>query len=141
MSLHTIRKIAHADRFGLAWWHLDMLPPNLPPQDTRRALTFVEPAPRQWRGTLHENADLLRDAFERRALTASPACSWSRWTEDVPGWETRFGHLSGSVSRSRVESTPLVVWCRNTENTVTSHMTAREPTLKLLPVRLTEAFV
>ncbi len=68
------RKIAHADllrnRMVAA---LDHVPPNLPPQDTRRALTFaVAGAGASGVELSTKMADLLRDAFERRALTGEP---------------------------------------------------------------------
>ena len=68
------RKIAHADllrsRMVAA---LDRVPPNLPPQDTRQALTFaVTGAGASGVELSTKMADLLRDAFERRALTGEP---------------------------------------------------------------------
>ena len=68
------RKLAHADllrqRMVAA---LDHVPPSLPPQDTRRALTFaVVGAGASGVELSTKMADLLRDAFERRALTGEP---------------------------------------------------------------------
>lgn len=68
------RKIAHADqlrqRMGDA---LDHVPPDLPPQDTQRALTFaVVGAGASGVELSTKMADLLRDAFKRRALRGEP---------------------------------------------------------------------
>jgi NADH:ubiquinone reductase (non-electrogenic) len=68
------RKIAHADALRQRMVEaLDHVPPNLPPQDTRRALTFaVVGAGASGVELSTKMADLLRDAFERRALTGEP---------------------------------------------------------------------
>jgi NADH dehydrogenase len=64
------RKIAHADALRLRMVDaLDHVPPDLPPQDTRRALTFaVVGAGASGVELSTKMADLLRDAFKRRAL-------------------------------------------------------------------------
>ncbi len=52
---------------------LDRVPPNLPPQDTVRALTFaVVGAGASGVELSTKMADLLRDAVDRRALTGEP---------------------------------------------------------------------
>jgi NADH dehydrogenase FAD-containing subunit len=52
---------------------LDHVPPDLPPQDTQRALTFaVVGAGASGVELSTKMADLLRDAFERRALRGEP---------------------------------------------------------------------
>src|SRR4026207_905527 len=68
------RKIAHADLLRQRMVDaLDHVPPNLPPQDTRRALTFaVVGAGASGVELSTKMADLLRDAFVRRALTGEP---------------------------------------------------------------------
>lgn len=68
------RKIAHADLLRRRMVEaLDHVPPSLPPQDTRRALTFaVVGAGASGAELSTKMADLLRDAFERRALTGEP---------------------------------------------------------------------
>ncbi len=68
------RKIAHADLLRQRMVDaLDHVPPNLPPQDTRRALTFaIVGAGASGVELSTKMADLLRDAFERRALTGEP---------------------------------------------------------------------
>jgi NADH dehydrogenase len=73
---HTIpfRKIAHADRLRQRMIEaLDRVPPDLSPQDVRRRLTFaVVGAGASGVELSTKMADLLRDAFERRALRGEP---------------------------------------------------------------------
>jgi NADH dehydrogenase len=68
------RKIAHADELRLRMVDaLDRVPPDLPPQDTQRALTFaVVGAGASGVELSTKMADLLRDAFKRRALRGEP---------------------------------------------------------------------
>lgn len=68
------RKIADADRLRLTMVDaLDHVPPDLPPQDTQRALTFaVVGAGASGVELSTKMADLLRDAFKRRALRGEP---------------------------------------------------------------------
>jgi len=52
---------------------LDRVPPDLPPQDTQRALTFaIVGAGASGVELSTKMADLLRDAFKRRSLTGEP---------------------------------------------------------------------
>jgi NADH dehydrogenase len=68
------RKIAHADKLRLRMVEaLDHVPPDLPPQDTQSALTFaVVGAGASGVELSTKMADLLRDAFKRRALRGEP---------------------------------------------------------------------
>ena len=68
------RKIAHADMLRRRMIEaLDRVPPDLPPQDTQRALTFaVVGAGASGVELSTKMADLLRDAFKRRALRGEP---------------------------------------------------------------------
>ncbi|MEP6568738.1 MAG: NAD(P)/FAD-dependent oxidoreductase [Acidobacteriota bacterium] len=68
------RKIANADLLRRRMVDaLDHVPPDLPPQDTQRALTFaVVGAGASGVELATKMADLLRDAFERRALRGEP---------------------------------------------------------------------
>jgi NADH dehydrogenase len=68
------RKIAHADELRAKMVAaLDRVPPDLPPQDTQRALTFaVVGAGASGVELSTKMADLLRDAFARRALRGEP---------------------------------------------------------------------
>ena len=73
---HSIpfRKIADADKLrGRMVDALDHVPPDLPPQDTQHALTFaVVGAGASGVELATKMADLLRDAFKRRALRGEP---------------------------------------------------------------------
>ncbi|HSS20860.1 MAG TPA: NAD(P)/FAD-dependent oxidoreductase [Pyrinomonadaceae bacterium] len=68
------RKLADADRLRQRMVAaLDHVPPDLPPQDTQRALTFaVVGAGASGVELSTKMADLLRDAFKRRALRGEP---------------------------------------------------------------------
>jgi NADH:ubiquinone reductase (non-electrogenic) len=68
------RKIADADELRRTMVDaLDRVPPDLPPQDTQRALTFaVVGAGASGVELSTKMADLLRDAFKRRALRGEP---------------------------------------------------------------------
>ena len=68
------RKNVHADELRVRMVDaLDHIPPDLPPQDTQRALTFaVIGAGASGVELSTKMADLLRDAFKRRALRGEP---------------------------------------------------------------------
>lgn len=68
------RKLAHADALRRRMIEaLDKVPPDAPPQDARRALTFaVVGAGASGVELATKIADLLRDAFRRRALKGEP---------------------------------------------------------------------
>src|SRR6266498_2166120 len=68
------RKLTHADELRLRMLAaLDRVPPDLPPQDTQRALTFaVVGAGASGVELSTKMADLLHDAFKRRALRGGP---------------------------------------------------------------------
>ncbi len=117
------RKIAHADllrrRMGEA---LDHVPPNLPPQDTRRALTFaVVGAGASGVELSTKMADLLRDAFERRALTGEPrVLVMEMGAKIVPGMgEAIREFVEAALGESRVEVHTLTRVVRIKQGTVT----------------------
>lgn len=68
------RKIEHADALrGLMVKALDHIPPEMPPQDVRRELTFaLVGAGASGCELSTKMADLLKDAFKRRALHGQP---------------------------------------------------------------------
>jgi NADH dehydrogenase len=68
------RKIAHADALRQRMVDaLDRVPPDLPPQDARSALTFaIVGAGASGVELSTKMSDLLRDAFKRRALRGEP---------------------------------------------------------------------
>lgn len=73
---HTLpfRKLAHADNLRhVMVAALDRIPPDMPPQDVRRELTFaVVGAGASGCELSTKMADLLHDAFRRRALHGEP---------------------------------------------------------------------
>ena len=101
------RKIAHADRLRQRMVDaLDHVPPSLPPQDTRRALTFaVVGAGASGAELSTKMADLLRDAFERRALTGEPRVLVIEMGDTiVPGMGDQIREfVTAALAESRVE--------------------------------------
>jgi demethylphylloquinone reductase len=117
------RKIAHADllrsRMVAA---LDHVPPNLPPQDTRRALTFaVAGAGASGVELSTKMADLLRDAFERRALTGEPrVLVIEMGPKIVPGMGDKIREfVAEALTESRVEVHTLTRVVQITKDRVT----------------------
>ena len=101
------RKIAHADRLRQRMVDaLDRVPPDLPPQDTQRALTFaVVGAGASGVELSTKMADLLRDAFRRRALRGEPRVLVIEMGDKVvPGMgEDIREFVEDALSESRVE--------------------------------------
>jgi NADH:ubiquinone reductase (non-electrogenic) len=117
------RKIAHADllrkRMVAA---LDRVAPNLPPQDTRRALTFIVAGAGASGVELSTKmADLLRDAFERRALSGEPRVLVVEMGHKVvPGMGDEIREIVvQALTQSRVEVHTLTRVVRITQDTVT----------------------
>jgi len=117
------RKIAHADALRQRMVEvLDHVPPNLPPQDTRRALTFaVVGAGASGVELSTKMADLLRDAFERRALTGEPRVMVLEMGDRVvPGMgESIREYVEEALQESRVEVHTLTRVIRVSEKTLT----------------------
>ena len=117
------RKLAHADSLRQRMVAtLDHVPPNLPPQDTRRALTFaVVGAGASGVELSTKMADLLRDAFERRALTGEPRVLVIEMGDRVvPGMgEAIRTFVTDALNESRVEVHTLTRVVRLTQNTLT----------------------
>ena len=100
------RKLAHADKLRQRMVEaLDHVAPDLPPQDTQRALTFaVVGAGASGVELATKMADLLRDAFKRRSLTGEPRVLVIEMGDRVvPG----MGETSASLSRMRCASPAL----------------------------------
>ena len=116
------RKIAHADALRQRMVDvLDHVPPNLPPQDTRRALTFaVVGAGASGVELSTKMADLLRDAFERRALTGEPRVLVVEMGDRVvPGMgESIREFVEDALEESRVEVHTLTRVVRVTERSI-----------------------
>ena len=117
------RKIAHADMLRQRMVDaLDHVPPNLPPQDTRRALTFaVVGAGASGVELSTKMADLLRDAFERRALTGEPRVLVIEMGDRVvPGMGDQIREfVTEALAESRVEVHTLTQVVRLTEKSLT----------------------
>ena len=106
---HTLpfRKLADADRLrGRMIEALDAVPPDLAPQDVQRALTFavvgggasgVELATKM--------SDLLRDAFERRALRGQPRVMVIEMSDTVvPGMgDDLRAYVEDALTEARVD--------------------------------------
>ncbi|HKP48155.1 MAG TPA: NAD(P)/FAD-dependent oxidoreductase [Pyrinomonadaceae bacterium] len=117
------RKIAHADavrqRMIAA---LDAVPPDLPPQDVRSALTFVVVGAGASGVELSTKmGDLLRDAFQRRALQGEPRVMLVEMGDKVvPGMGTEIrGIVEEALRESRVEVHTLTRVVRLSEKTLT----------------------
>ncbi|MBA2703108.1 MAG: NAD(P)/FAD-dependent oxidoreductase [Blastocatellia bacterium] len=117
------RKIAHADALRQRMVKaLDAVPPDLPPQDVRSALTFaVVGAGASGAELSTKMADLLRDAFERRALHGEPRILLIEMGDKVvPGMgEEIRAFVENALQESRVELHTLTRVMRVTKNSVT----------------------
>jgi NADH dehydrogenase len=106
---HTIpfRKLAHADALRNRMIDaLDRVPPDLAPQDARRALTFaVVGAGASGVELSTKMADLLHDAFKRRALRGEPRVIVVEMGDHVvPGMGDELrGIVDEALRQSRVE--------------------------------------
>lgn len=121
---HAIRfrKIADADALRRTMVDaLDHVPPDLPPQDTQRALTFaVVGAGASGVELSTKMADLLRDAFKRRALRGEPRVLVIEMGDRaVPGMGEEIREFVDEALReSRVEVHTLTRVVRVTEKTL-----------------------
>jgi NADH:ubiquinone reductase (non-electrogenic) len=117
------RKIAHADALRQRMVEaLDAVPPDLPPQDVRSALTFaIVGAGASGAELSTKMADLLRDAFERRALHGEPRILLIEMGDKVvPGMgEEIRNFVETALQQSRVELHTLTRVLGVTENSVT----------------------
>lgn len=117
------RELEHADRLRERMVAaLDRIPPDLPPQDVRSALTFaivgggasgVELATKM--------ADLLQDAFRRRALHGEPRVLVIEMGDKlVPGMGDEIReYVEGALRESRVETHTLTKVVKVSESSVT----------------------
>ncbi len=116
------RKIAHADQLRSRMVAaLDQVAPDLPPQDTQRALTFaVVGAGASGVELSTKMADLLRDAFKRRALRGEPRVLVIEMGDKVvPGMGTDIREfVEDALRQSHVEVHTLTRVVRVTEKTI-----------------------
>lgn len=114
------RKLAHADALRRRMVEaLDRVPPDAAPQDARRALTFtIVGAGASGVELSTKMADLLRDAFERRALRGEPRVMIVEMGDQVvPGMgEDIRAFVEDALKKSRVE-----VHTRTRVRSVTAH--------------------
>lgn len=117
------RKIAHADALRQRMVNaLDAVPPDWPPQDVRSALTFaIVGAGASGAELSTKMADLLRDAFERRALHGEARVLLIEMGDKVvPGMgEEIRSFVEDALQESRVELHTLTRVLGVSENGVT----------------------
>lgn len=117
------RKIAHADALRRRMVEvLDTVAPDLPPQDVRSALTFaIVGAGASGAELSTKMADLLRDAFGRRALRGEPRILLLEMGDKVvPGMgEEIRAFVESALQESRVELHTLTRVLCVSENSVT----------------------
>jgi NADH:ubiquinone reductase (non-electrogenic) len=117
------RKIAHADALRQRMVEvLDTVAPDLPPQDVRSALTFaIVGAGASGAELSTKMADLLRDAFGRRALRGEPRILLLEMGDKVvPGMgEEIRAFVESALQESRVELHTLTRVLCVSENSVT----------------------
>jgi len=128
------RKIAHADELRQRMVAaLDHVPPGLPPQDTREALTFaIVGAGASGTELSTKMADLLRDAFERRSLTGEPRVLVIEMGDKiVPGMGEPIRQIvSEALEDARVEVHTETRVVRLTEKTLTLEHNGAETEIK-----------
>ena len=125
------RKISHAERLRARMVEaLDQIPPEMAPQDVRRALTFaVVGAGASGAELSTKMADLLRDAFKRRALHGEPRVLVIEMGDKVvPGMgEPIREFVEAALRESRVEVHTLTRVVGLTQNSLTlEHQGSRD---------------
>jgi NADH dehydrogenase len=124
------RKIAHADQLRQRMIEaLDHVAPDLPPQDTQRALTFaVVGAGASGVELSTKMADLLRDAFKRRALHGEPRVLVIEMGDRVvPGMGDEIREfVEDALRQSHVEVHTLTRVIRLTEKTLVFEHNGKE---------------
>ncbi len=117
------RKIHHADALRRRMVDaLDRIPPDLPPQDVRRDLTFVVVGAGASGCELSTKmADLLRDAVKRRALRGEPrVLVFEMGDRVVPGMGEQIREfVDDALREANVEVNPLTRVVRVTRDSVT----------------------
>jgi NADH:ubiquinone reductase (non-electrogenic) len=128
------RKIAHADALRRRMVEaLDAVPPDLPPQDVRSALTFaIVGAGASGAELSTKMADLLRDAFERRALHGEPRILLIEMGDKVvPGMgEEIRSYVESALQESRVELHTLTRVMRVTKDGLTVEHNGEQTEIK-----------
>jgi NADH:ubiquinone reductase (non-electrogenic) len=128
------RKIAHADALRQRMIEaLDAVPPDLPPQDVHSALTFaIVGAGASGVELSTKMADLLRDAFERRALHGEPRILLIEMgNKVVPGMGDEIRtYVESALQESRVELHTLTQVVRVTKDALTVEHNGEQTEIK-----------
>ncbi len=140
---HSIpfRKIADADKLRRRMVDaLDDVPPDLPPQDTQRALTFaVVGAGASGVELATKMADLLRDAFKRRALRGEPRVLLIEMSNQVvPGMGEEIREIvEDALLASHVEVHTLTRVIRVSEKSITIEHDGKQTEIEIAAVAWT----
>ena len=132
------RKLADADKLRQTMVDaLDRIPPDLPPQDVTRALTFaVVGAGASGCELSTKMADLLRDAFQRRALHGEPRVLVIEMGDRVvPGMGDDIRLIvEDALRKSRVEIHTLTRVVRVSEKAITVEHNDKETEIETAAV-------
>ena len=132
------RKIQDADRLRARMVEaLDHVPPDLPPQDVKRALTFAVVGGGASGVELSTKmADLLRDAFKRRALQGEPRMLVLEMGDRVvPGMgEPIREFVEQALLEAHVELHTLTRVVKVTENSVVTEHQGKQETIAVAGV-------
>ena len=132
------RKIQDADRLRARMVEaLDHVPPDLPPQDVKRALTFAVVGGGASGVELSTKmADLLRDAFKRRALQGEPRVLVLEMGDRVvPGMgEPIREFVEQALLEAHVELHTLTRVVKVTENSVVTEHQGKQETMAVAGV-------
>ena len=132
------RKLQHADDLrALMVASLDRIPPDMPPQDVRRELTFaVVGAGASGCELSTKMADLLNDAFKRRALQGEPRVLLIELSDRVvPGMGDQIREfVDDALHQSRVEVHTQTRVVKVTRDGITFEHEGNEESLKTAAV-------
>jgi len=137
---HSIpfRKIQHADRLRQTMVAaLDHVPPDLPPQDVKRALTFAVVGGGASGVELSTKmADLLRDAFKRRNLPGEPRVLVLEMGDKVvPGMgEPIREYVEQALIEAHVELHTSTRVVKVSENSITTEHTGKQEEIDVAAV-------
>jgi demethylphylloquinone reductase len=132
------RKLAHADNLrALMVAALDRIPPDMAPQDVRRELTFaVVGAGASGCELSTKMADLLHDAFKRRALQGEPRVLVIEMSDRVvPGMGEQIREfVDDALHKSRVEVHTKTRVVKVEKNAITFEHEGNQESLKTAAV-------
>jgi NADH dehydrogenase len=132
------RKLKHAENIrSLMIAALDRIPPDMPPQDVRRELTFaVVGAGASGCELSTKMADLLTDAFKRRALHGEPRVIVIEMSDRVvPGMGEQIREfVEDALHKSRVEVHTQTRVVKVTKNGITFEHEGKQESLKMAAV-------